>query len=329
MAVTIQQIAKEAGVSKATVSRVLNGLGVKYETEQKVKAVMLKRDYRPNRFARGLSAQRTGFLGVITPTFADPYVAAVLSGVEEESNRQGKLITLSVFHPLQANEKESVHNLVNPPLVEGLLFLVPTPAMDSVLRDLVRQKFPLVVVSERRYEDLAHSVVIDNFNGAYQATQYLISKGHRRVGFVQGNPELTDSKDRFEGYQQALKEAGIPLEKDLLLPGNYELTAGQEACEKFLQMAHPPDAVFASNDRMAIGVLKTLQSRGKQGAFAVMGFDDIPMAALMNPSLTTMGYDLNELGKLAVHKLLRLISGEEKTRSTLQLKGHLVVRESA
>jgi len=329
MAVTIQHIAEEAGVSKATVSRVLNGLAVKYETEQRVKGIMEKMHYRPHRFARGLAAQRTGFLGVVSPSLSDPYVASVLSGIEEEARKHGKLITLSVFHTPEANERESIQALVNPPLVDGLLFLLPPPSMEGLLRGLVQKRFPLVVASERRYEELAPSVVIDNFNGARQATQYLLEKGHRRIGFITGRPELTDSEDRLKGYKEALKEGGIPLDPGLIQQGNYELSAGQEAAETYLRMEKPPTAVFASNDLMAIGVLKALHTLGKEGALAVMGFDDIPTASLVHPSLTTMGYDLSELGKLAVHKLMRFIGGEEKNRSTLQLKGHLVVRESA
>ncbi len=329
MSTTIQQIAEKAGVSKATVSRVLNGLSVKFETAQKVKAVITKMQYRPHRFARGLAARQTGFLGIITPPLDDPYVASVLSGMEEEAERHGKLITLSVYRGPDADDKETVQTLTNPPLVDGLLFLLPTQPLEAQLKDLARKGFPIVIASERRFEDVASAVVIDNFNGARQATEYLIGKGHKRIGFVTGRPELTDSFDRLEGYKRALKDAGIPFSESLVAPGNYELPAGQAAAEKFLEMGEPPTAVFASNDRMAIGILKTLQARKMEGSLAVVGFDDIPIASLCSPALTTVGSDLNELGRQAVHKLMRLVKGEEKNRSTLMMKTHLVVRESA
>ncbi len=329
MSTTIQEIADKAGVSKATVSRVINGLSVKYETAQKVKTVITKMQYRPHRFARGLSARQTGFLGIVTPPLDDPYVASVLAGMEEESERQGKLITLSVCRGPGTDEKEIIQSLTNPPLVDGLLFLLPTVSLEPQIRELSKKGFSIVVASERRFEELASAVVIDNFNGARQATEYLIGKGHKRIGFISGKPELTDSFDRLEGYSQALKDAGIPFIESLVAPGNYELSAGQAAAEKFLDMGDPPTAVFASNDRMAIGLLKTLQAKKMEGSMAVVGFDDIPMASLCSPALTTIGTDLNELGRQAVHKLMRLVKGEEKGRSTLMMKTHLVVRESA
>jgi LacI family transcriptional regulator, repressor for deo operon, udp, cdd, tsx, nupC, and nupG len=326
--VTIQQIADKAKVSKATVSRVLNGLAVKFETEQRVKKVMGEMQYRPNRFARGLSTRQTGFLGVLTPAL-DPYVAAVVSGMEEEARRHGKLLTLGVFPTDDSGEREMIKTITEPPVVDGLLFFLPTMRMEAQLRSLIHKHFPLVVVGERRFEDVASSVVVDNLGGALQATKYLVEKGHRRVGFIGGRPDLSDSHDRLEGYKQGLKEAGIPFDPSLVLPGNYGIPAGEEAALKFLAMPKPPTAVFAANDGMAIGALKALQAKGEPKAFAVVGFDDIEMAAFVVPSLTTIAYDLHELGRQAVHKLVRLVTGEEKNRSTLLMKTHVVPRESA
>jgi LacI family transcriptional regulator len=328
MGVTIQQIADKAGVSKATVSRVLNGLAVKYETEQRVKGFMEEMQYRPHRFARGLANQQTGFLGVLTP-WLNPYVAAVIVGMEMEARRYGKLLTLGVVPEDAEQEREVVRTMTEPPVVDGLLLFPPTFHNEPLLRNLLRKGFPLVVVSERRFESVASSVVIDNLDGAKQATKYLIEKGHRRIGFVCGTPDMSDSAERLEGYRQTLAEAGIPFDPELVQPGNFEIPAGMQAGIKFLEMANPPTAVFASNDGMAIGILETLRSRKKERTFAVMGFDNIEMAALVRPSLTTMGYDLHELGRQAVHKLMRLVSGEDKNRSVLQLKTNLIVRESA
>jgi len=127
----------------------------------------------------------------------------------------------------------------------------------------------------------------------------------------------------------ALRDAGIPYDESLVIEGNYEIKSGAEAALKFLEMAQPPTAVFASNDGMAIGALRTLQTQKREGAFKIMGFDDIEIASFVTPTLSTVGYDLHELGRQAVHKLVRQIQGEEKVQSTLQLKTHLVIRESA
>ena len=330
MGVTIQQIAEKTGVSKATVSRVLNGLAVKYETEQKIKAMMEKLQYRPHRFARGLANRQTGFLGVLTPSM-DPFVAAILAGMEQEARKFGKLITLGVIQDAAEpeEEREVVRTITEPPVVDGLLYFLPTQNSENLLRNLIRKKFPLVVLCERRFENIASSVVIDNLDGAKQATKHLIQKGHKRIGFITGRQELSDSTERFEGYKQALSEAGLSFDPSLVVPGRYMVQSGIEAGEKFLSMPNPPTAVFAANDAMAIGFLKVLHERKKEGTMAVVGFDDIEMASLVTPTLTTVSYDLHELGRQAIHKLMRLVTGEEKTRSVLQLKANLVVRESA
>jgi DNA-binding LacI/PurR family transcriptional regulator len=328
--VTLEQIAAKAGVSKATVSRVLNGLAVKYETEQMVKGVMEKMQYKPHRFARGLSNRRTGFLGVLSPSMElNVFVASVIAGMESEARRCGKLLTLGVLPEEGDVGKEVVRSMTDPPVVDGLLFFLPTKRTEPILRSLVRNHFPVVVICERNYEDLVSSVVIDNFDGAKQAVQYLVRKGHKRIGFIKGRTDHSDSTERFEGYRQALAEAGIPLDSSLILPGAYDIKSGMAAAGKFLRMKDRPSAVFASNDSMAIGLLHGLHTRKKEGAFAVIGFDDIELASLVTPSLTTIGYDLNEVGRQAVHKLTRLISGEEKNRSVLQIKANLIVRESA
>ncbi len=330
MGVTIQQIAEKTGVSKATVSRVLNGLAVKYETEQKIKAMMEKLQYRPHRFARGLANRQTGFLGVLTPSM-DPFVAAILAGMEQEARKFGKLITLGVIQDAAEpeEEREVVRTITEPPVVDGLLYFLPTQNSENLIRNLIRKKFPLVILCERRFENLASSVVIDNFDGAKQATKHLIQKGNKRIGFIMGRPELSDSTERLEGYKQALTEAGLSFDPSLVVPGIYTVQSGLEAGAKFLSMAHPPTAVFAANDAMAVGLLKALHERKKEGSMAVVGFDDIEMASLVSPSLTTVSYDLHELGRQAIHKLMRLVTGEEKTRSVLQLKANLVTRESA
>lgn len=329
MGVTIQQIAENTGVSKATVSRVLNGLAVKYETEQKVKAMMEKMQYRPNRFARGLAAShKTGFLGVVTPSL-NPFVASVIAGMEEEARRHGKLLTLATLPYGSLEEREIVHTLTEPPVVDGLLFFLPSPQMEGLIRSLNQRKFPMVVTGEKRFEYLMPTIVLDNLNGGKQATDYLIQKGHRRIGFITGREDMSDSADREEGYRLALKEAGIPVEESLILKGDYTIPSGISAAGKFMEMSRPPTAIFAANDAMAIGVLKTLQNIKKEGLFAIVGFDDIEMASFVTPTLTTVGYDLHELGKQAVHKLMRLVLGEEKIRSTLEIKTHLIIRDSA
>jgi len=327
VSVTIRQIAEQAGISKATVSRVLNGLPVKMETEHKIRQVMERLNYRPNRFARSLTSRKTGLIGLLTPDYQQPYTSFLVGGIEEEAKRLGRIPTLSLSD--QADGKDLVHSLIHPRLVDGLILIVPSPEMDPAIKFLLKEEVPFVVVSERRYEDQATCLVIDNLGGAREATRYLLQKGHKRVGVITGRMDLTDAVDRLEGYRQALAEASIPFREELVQKGDFLFESGRQAVEKFLALPEPPTAIFACNDMMAMGALRALWDRKRTDEIKVMGFDDLPLASYIYPSLTTVSYDLNELGKLAVSKLVGLVDGRETQRSLVQLKTRIVVRESA
>jgi len=327
MAVTIQQIALKAGVSKATVSRVLNGLAVKLETEHRVRQVMEQMKYHPHRFARGLAGRASGLLGVLVPEVDHPYISSVVGGIEREARRQGHLLALGTTE--DGNFSEALRSFVHPPLVDALLILVPTQEMEPELTALAREKFPFVVVSERRFESIAPCVVLDNQDGARQAVQYLVRTGHRRVAIITGPEGRSDASDRLEGYKEVLRESGIPLDESLIVPGNFSLQAGETGMDRLLSLADPPTAVFASNDMMALGALQRLAARPTGPKVAVVGFDNLPLSALVKPALTTVDYDLAELGAQAASKALRLASGDEKGLSTVHLKTQLLVRESA
>jgi len=328
MAVTMAEIAEKAGVSKATVSRVLNGLAVKPETERRVRSMMSEMRYEPHRMARGLASRATGLVGVLAPEWDHPYAGAVLAGIEREARRRGKLITLGTFGSWEPFV-ESLRPFAHPPLVEGLLVLVPSPSMKSALGALVSEGFPVVALSERSLEDRVPCVVLDNRDGMKQAAQYLLSKGHRDVGFITGLPERSDSKDRLEGFRDAFREAGFPVRDDLIVAGDYRLPAGMEAAEKLMGLPNPPTAILASNDMMAVGAQRILSSKYPGRSVALIGFDDLPLASLVKPALTTVAYDLAELGAQAASKMFRLASGEEKGLSTVHLKTRLILRESA
>jgi DNA-binding LacI/PurR family transcriptional regulator len=327
VSVTIQQIAEQAGISKATVSRVLNGLPVKMETEHKIRQVMERMNYRPNRFARSLTSRKTGLIGLLTPDYQQPYTSFLVGGIEEEAKRLGRIPTLSLSD--QADGKDLVHSIIHPRLVDGLILIVPPPEMDPAIKLLLKEEIPFVVVSERRYEDQATCLVIDNLGGARAATRYLLGKGHKRVGVITGRMDLTDAVDRLEGYRQALSEASIPFREELVQKGDFLFESGRQAVERFLALPEPPTALFASNDMMAMGALRALWDRKRTDEIKVMGFDDLPLASYIYPSLTTVSYDLRELGKLAVSKLVGLIDGRETQRSLVQLKTRIVIRESA
>jgi LacI family transcriptional regulator len=157
----------------------------------------------------------------------------------------------------------------------------------------------------------------------------LVRTGHRRVAIITGPEGRSDASDRLEGYKEVLRESGIPLDESLIVPGNFSLQSGETGMDRLLSLSDPPTAVFASNDMMALGALQRLAARSSGPKLAVVGFDNLPLSALIKPALTTIDYDLAELGAQAAAKALRLASGDEKGLSTVHLKTQLLVRESA
>jgi LacI family transcriptional regulator len=268
-------------------------------------------------------------LGVLAPGQNNPYFIGLFSGMEAAAREKGATLEYRVFGQRDTKTADVVNSLVNPRIVDGLLVALPDPSLEPYLRDLDRKDFPLVVVSDRSFTALATCLVIDNAHGALLATRHLLKKGHKRIGLVAGAEMRHDTEERREGYRRALREAGIEPDESLVIHGNFNVSSGLKAGNEFLAMAKPPTAVFAMNDMMAAGVLTALKNAGKAGSMDVVGFDDIPLASIFTPPITTVAYDLPKLGRISVEKVLQIIREGELQHTVVQLETTLVVRKSA
>ena len=327
---TIDDVAKAAGVAIKTVSRVLNDEpNVREETRARVLAAVEALHYFPSLSARSLAGRRSYLLGLVYENPSANYIVDIQHGAMARCRQEKFRLFVHQCSGRDAELIRDIMGLVDQTHVDGLV--VPAPLSQSVdlIRALDRRKLPFVRISPSNLEHRSPSVDMDDEGAASEMTEHLIELGHTRIGFITGHPTHHASALRLNGYQAALQAHRIPYEPGYVRQGHFVFESGLSAGRELLALPRPPTAIFASNDRMAIGALKTLRAHQKIGQMAVMGFDDIPMASLVDPALTTTGYDLVELGKQAVHKLMRLSRGEEKFRSTLQLKTHLVVRESA
>ena len=305
--VTIKDVAREAGVSVATVSRVYNNSdAVRAATRRHVQAIALRLGYAPNGAARSLITSKTNTIGVLLPDLYGEFFSEVLRGIDQSVQRSGYHLLVSSSHD-KAHEIDAMLRSMRG-RVDGVI--VMSPNMDA--RDAVRRladRFPVVVLNCAVKGDPLDAIVVANFEGARAMVRHLIALGHRRVALITGAERNFDALERRRGYRAALREAGIALVPAWEVAGDFSEGSGHRAARELLRVEPAPTAIFASNDAMAIGALSALREAGRRipEDVAVAGFDDIPMARYMNPSLSTVHVDISALGERATARLLELL----------------------
>jgi LacI family transcriptional regulator len=326
----MRDVAERAGVSVTSVSHVINQTRlVSDDLRERVLTAMNELGYQPNALARSLRRKETYTIGVIMTNSADPFFAEVTRGVEDACFEQGYNIILCNSDSDLDKELFYTNELIKK-RVDGILFLAAGGKSTQHIRTMQEQKTPLVVV-DRYIPDLAvDTVLIDNARGGWLATHHLIELGHRRIGCITGPSDLTLSAERVTGYRRALQEADIRVDESLIVKGNFQYETGYQAAQQFLAQPTPPTAIFACNDLMAIGVINAAVKQGWQvpDRLSVVGFDDIRMAAYINPMLTTVAQPKYEMGSIATTMLLERIHQQEMAPRQKLLDTHLVVRES-
>jgi LacI family transcriptional regulator len=324
--VTIGDVAAEAGVSIATVSKVINGrYGVAPATLTKVQAVIDELGYESSLVARSLRSQRTNVIGILVADI-EPFSAELLKGAGAAIRaRDYELIVYSGSgHGKDHSgwERRYVSRLGGT-LTDGLVLVTPT------LVD-VSDATPIVAVDPHAGPSNLPSVHSDNLAGAITATKHLLGLGHRRIGFLAGRPDLESARQREQGYREALTAAGISIDPELIRVGDYELEMSEAPARQLLTLADRPTAIFAANDLSAIETMHVAQSLGVAvpGDVSIIGFDNIPESALTEPPLTTIDQSIQRMGREAVHLLVALIDGTADGPRQVTLPTRLVVRQS-
>jgi LacI family transcriptional regulator len=332
MAVTIRDVARQAGVSPMTVSRVINGGHfVSEETRQHVEAVIRELGYVPNVMARGLSAQRTRILALIVPDVANPFFTLIVRGAEVLARQAGYRVILCNTE----NDREQEWAYVQAMLehrVEGILIAPAGDHSTDTLRLIEQQQVPYVLV-DRSVQGVHCDVVQgDSVGDAYKLVEHLISHGHRRIAMIAGVAGVSTSRDRQRGYREALEAAGIPLEPALIVDSDFNTEGGYQAAQRLLWMPKRPDAIFAINNLVAVGVVRALRERRLSipNDIALACFDDIEHAAVICPFLTVMQQPAESYGRIATDRLLARITGDasENAHSVI-LSAELIIRESS
>lgn len=335
--VTIAQVAQAAGVSTQTVSRVVNNRQeITPETRQHVQEVIERLGYHPNAIARSLSQRRSRTLGVAASGIEYYGPSRTLVGIDQAADRLGFSIVLSLIHqPEDENIQKAFHNLISRQ-VEGIIWQVPEIGHNlEWLKKEVRRHPTPVIFTDTNSDEHLDTIIVDNFAGGRLAAGHLLEQGYRRIGLITGPENWRSANERQRGWEAALVSAGLPPEARQVAHGDWSAGSGEKAFYQLLGSFPEMEAVFVSNDQMALGVYQAACQVNKRipEDLAVVGFDDIPEAAYFCPQLTTLRQDLYELGGLAVQALANTLSADRDSAAapphSQVLQPELVVRQSS
>jgi LacI family transcriptional regulator len=327
--VTIAAIARLAGVSVPTVSRVVNGRSdVAPQTRERVEELLARHGYR--RRPPPSTGAGSGLLDLVFNDLDSPWAVEIIRGVEDVAHAAGIGTVVSAIHRRASAARQWLDNL-RTRSTEGVIFVTSTlePPLQAKLRRLA---VPVVIVDPAGVPPQeAPTIGATNWAGSLRATEYLLGLGHRRIGFIAGPPQLMCSRARLDGYRTALGAAGIAVDDELIHQGDFYHEAGFAGGARLLALPEPPTAIFAASDQMALGVYEAVRQRGLRvpDDVSVVGFDDLPEVRWCSPPLTTVRQPLAEMGLLAARTVLRLAHGERIESPRIELATALVVRDSA
>lgn len=328
--VTIKDVAREASVSVATVSRALNGHeNVAEGVRKHVMEIANRLRYQPHAAARSLSSRRTQTIGVVLPDLYGEFFSELIRGIDAVARARRQHLLVSSYHGHPEEQGEALRAMRG--RVDGLLVLSPYADRPGFLTDNLPTALPAVLINTHLPDATYPVLSIDNFGGASAMVKHLAEAGHKRIAFICGPEDNFDASERLRGYRTALAQH-LPDAQPIELPGDFDESSGYEAGKRILASKQRPDAVFAANDMMALGCLYAFNEAGVKvpADIALAGFDDIPLARFVHPTLTTMRVSIAELGGLALTRLLQSIESDESQPSTLQtLVPELIVRESS
>jgi len=325
---SIKDIARLANVSHSTVSRALRDSPlINPETARRIQRIARESGYRASAVARGLVTRKTRTIGVVVTTIADPFIAEVVSGIEQAANDNGYSVFLADSNADPARERNVVQSFAER-RVDGIL--VTSSRVGALyLPMLSEMKVPIVLINNQHPGAFVHSVMIDNVQGSRDAANHLIGLGHRRIAYLGDQFGYQSDTERFAGYRQALDEAGLPFLPDLVVHGDGKPGAATTAMDRLLKLDNPPTAVFCYNDMSALGALRSIRLHGLRvpDDLSVIGFDDLFLASYLQPPLTTVHQPMHRMGLLAMENLLKLMSGHDSA-NTVKVPAELIVRES-
>lgn len=309
---TIYEVSEKAGVSLATVSRVINNSAkVSARTREKVEAVMSELGYRPNSVAQSLASNRSNSVGILVPELHGPFFGNMLSSIEGELRQYGKHVIITAGHSDQEREKEAISFLASRQC--DALILHVFAIGDHFLQQLLHDEVPFVLIGRDIPEMSSGCFIINNEQGEYLATRSLIELGHTELAYIAGPLWKSDGQARMAGFRRALDDFGLPFEPGRVAEGTYEEASGAQAMQFLLESGRPFTGLVCANDEMAAGAIDVARSHGLKlpDDLSVIGFDDVFFTRYMHPALSTVHYPIDVMGRMAARCVLRDVYGVE------------------
>jgi DNA-binding LacI/PurR family transcriptional regulator len=331
MTPTIKQIAKKANVSIATVSRALNNdLKVTPETRERILKISNELNYKPNLFARSFVKKTSNIIGLILPGISDEFFADIIRGVDEITYKNGFYTMVASSHGFRTLA-DSIIAFSNAGLVGGVILLLPT-LTDEIKSTLQNIKVPVVLIGGGKQEIAFDTVAIDNYEGAVIATEFLIKKkGYKKIAHISGPNDNDDAYLRKKGFVDACKKNGINVSKSFLVDGDFTKESGYNGFIKLYSQSEKPQAIFTANDMMALGCYEAANYLNVSipKDISLIGFDDIFISQYLNPGLTTVRVQIEEVGKSAATILINKLNGSNgKVNPLVKIPTDLIIRNS-
>lgn len=334
MGVTIKEIARRLGISKSTVSRALrDSPEISPATKERVIELARELDYSPNPIALSLLKNRTHTIGIIVPDIDNPFFSTAISGVDDVAYSRGYHVMIYQSHESYERERIDVRHIADR-RADGLIVSVASQSVNHAhFGELQERGIPIVFFDRASDKVQTHKVLVDDYEGAFRGTEHLIAQGCRRIAHISGPMNLTISRNRYEGYKEALLRHGLPIRDEWVVSAEYSQGEGTDRAYQLMALRERPDAIFAASDRIGIGVHWALRQLGYRmpDDVALLGFSDLGIAALLDPPLSSVAQPSFEMGRQAAELLLDLIENKSTPPSyeTRVLKTNLVVRESS
>lgn len=329
MKATIYDIAKEAGVSIATVSKVINGKGrISAETRSAVNAIMERFDFQPSVIASALTGKKTFTLGLLVPDVSNPFFAEIARAIEDQGHQLG----YSVVMCNTDNKDEKVERYISLLLqkkVDGIIIATGIEKKE-ILEQLLAKNLPIVLIAREMPLVSVETVVVDDYAGGCLAANHLLELGHTKIAILAENQKVSSSRERMRGFRQTMADAGISFDENWLKICDYKVEDGKKNTLELLQNVNLPSAIFACNDLLAVGALQAAKQLKIEipTELSIISFDNTILASVTNPTLTTIAQPMEQMGKLAVDLIVEHIKGDKHAKQRIVFRPELIIRES-
>jgi DNA-binding LacI/PurR family transcriptional regulator len=329
MKTTIYDIAKEANVSIATVSKVINSKGkISAEKRKEVLQVMNRLNYQPSMIATALTGKQTFTLGLLVPDISNPYFAEMARAIEDQGHRTGYSVVICSTD----NKDERVENYINLLLkksVDGIIIGTGVDNQELILH-LLNRKIPVALISREMPDISVHTVVVDDVLGGRLAAEHLLELGHTRIGVLAEDLKVISSRNRVRGFRQALREDGLSFREEDAIICDYQIGLGKQAALELLSSLNRPTALFCCNDLLAIGAIQAAKELGLRvpSELSIVGFDNTILATVTDPQLTTVAQPIEHMGKQAVNLLMQDLEQYQTVKNRIVVQPELIVRQS-